>query len=173
MTKMTKKKLFTWVLLAFVAISLAFTAYRAFREDRQSPLTRQAPPVASTAGIPASTAPAAEGSNQILAYYFHGFARCQTCKKLEAYTQEAIATGFGPALKSGRIKWQAINVEEPNNRHFISDFQLTNKSVVLAIARGGAVKDWKNLPKIWELVGDKDRFLKYVQDEVRTYQARL
>jgi hypothetical protein len=28
---------------------------------------------------------------------------------------------------------------------------------------------WKNLQKIWELVGDKESFVKYVQSEVAEY----
>lgn len=189
---MTQKKLFTWALLTFIGASLALTAYRAAKDSREPKPTQQASPVADAAQIPTpaapispkttapkpkaagkTTAPAAKAAGQILAYYFHGFARCQTCRKLETYTQEAIETGFGPEIKSGRIKWQVFNVEEPENKHFIQDFQLNNKSVILAITQGGAVKDWKNLSQIWELVGDKEQFLKYVQGEVRSYQTKL
>ncbi len=189
---MTQKKLITWALSTFVGVSLVVTAYRAARESRKPGATTQScqdpeaargrspaaqidqTVVAPKPGTAAKMVPqAAKSKGNILAYYFHGFARCQTCRKLEAYSQEAIETGFGPELKSGRIKWQAVNVEEPGNRHFIQDFKLTNKSVVLAIARGGIVKDWKNLSMIWELVGDKGQFLKYIQDEMRTYQVKL
>ena len=36
--------------------------------------------------------------------------------------------------------------------------------------RGKQVR-WKNLPKVWELLPDKERFFDYVQGEVRGYLA--
>jgi hypothetical protein len=39
--------------------------------------------------------------------------------------------------------------------------------VILSRVENGKETTWKNLEKIWELVGDKGAFVKYVQDEVR------
>ena len=43
-------------------------------------------------------------SEKIIAYYFHGTRRCATCKKLEAYSKEAIETGSSnyKCLRAGR-----------------------------------------------------------------------
>ena len=40
-------------------------------------------------------------SSQFVAYYFHGNFRCATCRKLEAYSEEAITKGFVDQLASG------------------------------------------------------------------------
>jgi hypothetical protein len=40
---------------------------------------------------------------------------------------------------------------------------------VLVKISGGKQVKWKNLEKIWERVGDKDAFVKYIQDEIREY----
>jgi len=37
----------------------------------------------------------------VVAFYFHGNVRCATCRKLEAYTDEAIHSGFANALDDG------------------------------------------------------------------------
>ncbi|RPJ87468.1 MAG: hypothetical protein EHM18_00975 [Acidobacteria bacterium] len=112
-------------------------------------------------------APAAD--SRVIAYYFHGTTRCNTCRTIEAYALEAVQRGFGDALKAGKIEWRPLNVEEPANRHFIKDYQLYTRSVVLASYQGDKQLRWKNLDKVWELVGDKGQFTRYVQGEVKTF----
>ncbi len=109
------------------------------------------------------------GAVKIIAYYFHGTNRCTTCRTIEAYAREAVQIGFGDALKAGKLEWRALNVEEPANRHFIKDYQLYTRSVVLASYQGDKQVRWKNLDKVWELVGDKGQFTRYVQGEVKTF----
>lgn len=111
----------------------------------------------------------AVGTVKIIAFYFHGTNRCTTCRTIEAYAREAVQTGFGDALKAGKLEWRALNVEEPANRHFIKDYQLYTRSVVLASYQGDKQLKWKNLDKVWELVGDKGQFTRYVQGEVKTF----
>jgi len=108
-------------------------------------------------------------SHKVIAYYFHGTARCPSCRKIEAYSQEAVQNGFPDALKNGLLEWHVVNVEEPGNTHFVKDYQLYTKSLVIVDTRDSKQVRWKNLEKVWELLGDKDGFIKYVQDEVREY----
>ena len=105
----------------------------------------------------------------VVAFYFHGNARCGTCRTIEAYTGEAVESGFGEALESGALAWRVVNVDEKENKHFIEDFQLTNKSVVLAEYRAGKVVRYKNLDKVWQLVRSKERFVDYIQEEGRAF----
>ncbi|RPI27862.1 MAG: hypothetical protein EHM61_07040 [Acidobacteria bacterium] len=107
--------------------------------------------------------------SKVVAYYLHGTTRCNTCRTIEAYATEAVQTGFGDALKAGKVEWRTLNVEEPANRHFIKDYQLYTRSVVLASYQGDKQLRWKNLEKVWELVGDKPGFTRYVQTEVKSF----
>jgi hypothetical protein len=126
-----------------------------------------------TLALPALAAdePQSESEVQVVAYYFHGNMRCNTCRKLEAYSEEAISKGFADQIAAGELEWRAINTDEPDNKHYIKDFELTSKSLVLAEYRDGEVKRWKNLKLIWQLVGDKDGFLKYVRDTTTDFLA--
>lgn len=104
---------------------------------------------------------------KLIAYYFYGSKRCVTCKKLEAYTKEAIETGFAEQLKSGVLVWMPVNLDEGDNEHFRVDYNLYTKSVILSKRDKGNETEWKNLEKIWQLVrGDKEEYVKYIQDEV-------
>jgi hypothetical protein len=62
-----------------------------------------------------------------------------------------------------------VNVDEPENKHFIQDYQLVTRSLVLSLMSDGKEKKWKNLPDVWKLVRDKEKFYQYVKDEVGLY----
>jgi hypothetical protein len=109
------------------------------------------------------------GKHIVIVYYFHGTVRCATCEKFEKYTKEALETGFPAELKNGSLEWRVLNVEEPQNEHFVRDYQLTTRSVILVDVLDGQEKRRKNLTAIWDLVGNKDAFLEYIQSETRSY----
>ncbi len=131
----------------------------------------QRPIAARTAETtPAATSgkrPAAD--RKIVVYYIHGDARCPSCLKIESYTAEAVKTTFADSLKSGAIEWRPVNSDAKGNEHYMTDYQLVTKSVVLSEVRGGREVRWKNLPKVWELLGDKDSFETYIKREVAAF----
>jgi len=112
---------------------------------------------------------AAKSTDTVYVYYFHGDRRCATCRKLEEYSREAIESGFKEELTESTLVWRPTNYDKKDNEHFIKDYELFTKSLILSRARNGEEIDWKNLDKIWRLVGSKDKFIKYVQDEARDF----
>ena len=117
----------------------------------------------------AKKAPAAQLKSFIAAYYFHGNFRCPTCRKMEQYSREAIEKYFGEQLKNGVVVFQTINIDEPENQHFVQDYQLVTKSLVLVKYENGKQTAWKNLPAIWQNVGDQTAFFQYIKKEVAAY----
>jgi hypothetical protein len=111
--------------------------------------------------------------NYVIAYYFHGTFRCPTCHKLEQYSKEAIEANFKNELTSGKIVFKTVNVDEKANEHFVNDYQLYTKSLVISLVRGGKEEKFKNLTKIWEYVGNKQRFYDYVRDEIAAFLKEL
>ncbi len=125
---------------------------------------------AEAAAAPGGKAAAAAGPIRLVrVYYFRTDTRCASCRKIEAFTEEAIRSAFAKEIESGRVAWQVVNVDEARNRHFIHDYELYTKSVVVADVVDGGQARWKNLAKIWQLLDDRPAFLRYVQDEVRLY----
>ena len=107
----------------------------------------------------------AEGA-YVIAYYFHGQMRCPTCHKLEQYSKEAIESNFKDALASGKLKFKVVNVEDKGNEHYGKDYQLYTKSLILSLVKEDKEIKWKNMDKIWEYVGNKQRFIDYVKNGV-------
>jgi hypothetical protein len=118
------------------------------------------------------TAASQSGSHRVIAYYFHTNTRCSTCMKIEAYSKEAIEKGFPDELKNGTLEMRIVNYETPENRHFIKDYKLVSKSLVLVNMVNGKQTEWMNLRLVWQLTGHKDAFLNYVRKEVGSYLAK-
>lgn len=116
------------------------------------------PPDSNAAVTPA-------GHGQVIAYYFHGDRRCATCQKLEAYSHEAIETGFADRLNDSTLVWRVINFEQADNEHFAKDYELYSQAVILSRVVDGKEVGWVNLDQIWTLVGDKEKFVAYIQAE--------
>jgi len=88
---------------------------------------------------------------------------------MEAYAKEAIEKNFAKELEDGRLVFKAVNVEEKENEHFVDDYQLYTKALVISQIKDEKENQHKNLTKIWEYVRNKDRFVEYVTNEIRDY----
>jgi len=106
---------------------------------------------------------------KVVAYYFHGTMRCSTCRKLEQYSKEAVENYYKNELTSGKLEFKVINVEEKGNEHFVNDYRLYTKSLVLSLVKDGKEVKSRNLTKIWEYVGNKQRFYDYIKEEVANF----
>jgi len=139
-------------------------------QSKKIPIGPGSSPAKAERAEPASSARIAENvpsSPKLVVYYFHGNTRCVTCRKIESFAKSAIESGFTAELKSGQIQFRAVNVEEPKNEHFVQDYQLATRSVVLSRIRNDKQDAWKNLDQVWTLVRDPDAFERYVVDETK------
>ena len=136
------KKLIVMLLAAVAVISAGFFVFSVYAADGQTP------------------------SVKVIAYYFHGTFRCPTCHKLEQYSKEAIENNFKDELTSGKLKFEVVNVEDKGNEHYANDYKLYTKSLILSLVKDGKQIKWSNLDKIWEYVGNKQRFIDYVKSGV-------
>jgi hypothetical protein len=106
---------------------------------------------------------------KIIAYYFHGTYRCASCTKIEKWSYEAIRNSFPAALKEGKLLWRPVNVEKPENRHFVKQYSLFTKSLIVTEMKGEKQIRWKNLSEVWKLLRNQEKFFSYVTQEVRNY----
>lgn len=117
-----------------------------------------------------STTPAegveASPINRVTVYYFHGTFRCFTCTNMEKYAREAIENNFKDALRSGKIEFKAVDVEKPENEHFVKDYKLYTKSLILSLVKDGKEVKSKNLDKIWEFAHNRQKYIDYVTSEL-------
>ena len=190
---MNTRKLIKYLLLFFVIGSFALLVYKEFSPKNESKVTNivetwgekttvSVEPVPAPKSRPLkepatkqkekNPSPLTEVKSQnskVIAYYFHGTFRCSTCRTIEQYSHDAIQMYFAKELGNGRLEFRPVNIEEPGNKHFIQDYQLVTRSLVLSLVSDGKETKWKNLPDVWKLVRDKDKFFQYVKDEVEKF----
>lgn len=169
---MNTRKFITPLLTGFVLLSFGWVAFRSAQAARN---WRPPSAVEASAAVdrPASSTHSAGQDSKVIAYYFHVNVRCTTCRMIEAYSKEVIQDRFAKEIAAGRIEWRLVNVQSPENRHFIQDYQLFTKSLVLVLIKDGQQREYKVLNDTWELVGDKAAMQLYVEKEVRGFLRKL
>ena len=158
---MKAKRIIQVALLLFVAASVVYLVVGEFRKPPTAP--------AASHEAPTETARLDTKQAKVVAYYFHGNFRCVSCRKLESLAHEAVINAFAEEIKRGDLQWRAVNVEQRENEHFISDYRLFSRSLVLVKFKNGEQVEYKNLIKAWELLGDDAALKNYVRLEVRSY----
>ena len=153
---MSGKKLLTGFLLLFVVASVGFLLVKESRRGSQA------------AARPSVPAVAASGPG-VVAYYFHGRVRCASCVKIGNLSGKAIRDRFPEELRTGVLAFRQVNIDEPENRHFIDDFRLSSQALVVVEYRDGRPVRWVNLEKVWTLLDSEKEFLPYVQEGVSSY----
>jgi hypothetical protein len=101
--------------------------------------------------------------------YFSSDVRCATCVRIEHMTREVVERNFATELENGRIEIQVVNLDGPGNAHFVQDYRLISKTVIVSdLARGEEIR-WENLQQVWTKQRDKQAFEAYVVDAVRRH----
>jgi len=148
---MNSKNILRVVLLSFVAISVVVMATRVIRESAAAKAQ------AITESLPA---------NGVVVYYFHSNTRCPTCQKIEEIAHEAVEKRFAKELANGTVQWHTVNYEASENAQIAEEFEIMFPSVVIVRRENGSQTEWKNLSRVWQLVGDRPSFSEYVMQEV-------
>ncbi len=77
---------------------------------------------------------------------------------------------FAKELNEGKVEIKTINVEEPENQHFIEDFKLVIRCVVVEKVVGNKSQELTKLEKVWDYIhGNKEDFFRYIQENVQKY----
>ena len=116
-----------------------------------------------------STTNPQNAQKKLVVYYFYTTARCYSCNMIENLTKTAVQEGFKDLVGKGCIEFKALNIESPGNEHFVQDYKLYTKSVIMSDLQSGKESRWKNLDQVWVLLRDESKFIDYVKREVKTY----
>lgn len=167
---MVKKPLahLVWLLLAVLMTQAGAFAAQNSKSGKNTKQTKTETSEAARAKAPEAA------THTVVVYYFYTEPRCDSCKKIEAFTKEALNNKFATELKSGRLVWMPIDVKKEGNWHYVEEFKITSKSVIAADYKGekpnkDQLLNWKNLEQIWPLLKDKPKFIEYIQSETQAY----
>lgn len=66
-------------------------------------------------------------------YYTHSTNRCAGCKAIEDQTIETLNSDFKMELESGKIKFTAVNIDEPANKDFVEQYEVWGSSLFIKL----------------------------------------
>ena len=89
--------------------------------------------------------------------------------RIERLTRETVEKNFAAEIASGRIVLNTINLDGPGNEHFVQDYQLISKTVIVSDRAKGQEVQWENLQEVWSKQKDEQAFEAYVVDAVRRH----
>jgi len=112
---MKTKTIITIGLLLFVCVSVAYLVIKEVRSASQSPSEKtNLPPAEQDRQTP----------SKVVVYYFHGTARCTTCRKFEAFTDEIIHRDFAAELAPAHSPHPAATQQTgsglPGSSHYVN-----------------------------------------------------
>lgn len=162
-------------LLGLVALYVGMLALLAATPADQK--AGAASPAAAAGGAAAASGQAAavekSAPDRVVVYYFHTTQRCATCRRIEEWSGQALTAAFAADLGDSSLVFVPVNTDEKANQHFLKDYELYTKALIVSDTKDGAQLGWENLQKVWEYAGSQERFFAYVQGEVRKHLAAV
>lgn len=158
---MIPKQIIRSVLLLAVFGSLAIWANRQYQKSQAIDAASQAPPAAEEL-------PQVEGDQVIMTYFISG-TRCESCETIEALARETAEKDFPDAMSNKSLVFRVIDTGDASRHHYIKDYQLTSKTVILSHRVQGKETEWSDMPKVWDLLDDGPAFHAYLGEQIQKY----
>lgn len=155
---LTIKQVLKWALMALAAVG-CWAAIQQARKVADLPAIPQA--VVTTRSVVAP--------DVIQVTFFSSDVRCTTCVRIERLTRECVERNFAQELLSGRVRFRTINLDESGNQHFIRDYRLISKTVIVSDLAKGQEVGWENMQNVWTKQRDEAAFEAYIVDAVRRH----
>ncbi len=152
------KSFLKWALVALAAVGCWAAIQQARQMTELTAVRREA--VKTQPGV---------APDAILVTYFSSDVRCATCVRIEQLTRETVERNFPAELKSGRIVLRTVNLDGPGNEHFVQDYSLISKTVIVSDLAKGQEVGWENLQQVWTMQKDEQAFDAYVVEAVRRH----
>jgi ABC-type glycerol-3-phosphate transport system substrate-binding protein len=147
------KKGIQWALLLLVVAG--FVAAGMKSRPSGEPTMDATPASTVTATVTSAKAP-------VTVTYFTTDARCVSCRKIEDYTKLAVDRTLEDQTMADAIHFQTINVDFPENQHFIADYDIAFKTVVISYLDADGKQQWQKMDRVWELLSDPIAFQGYL-----------
>jgi len=106
--------------------------------------------------------------NRLEIYAFHGTRQCETCKNMKANTKATLDKYFAAELKSGKIVYQVIDVDDEKNEKIAEKFQATGTALMINNVVNGKdnISDWSDFA--FDKANDAAAFIPELKVKIQT-----
>ena len=155
---MNIKTILRWVLLVIVVGSVGVYGLQKSRKHDPEPIE---------ASVSQNTALAT-----VVVTYFTTAVRCDSCRTIERLSRQAIEEGFPKEVANGEVVFRVLNTDREENQHFLTDYELTNKTVIVSHQKSGKQTEWVNRQDVWLLFDEPAEFLDYLREPVKRFLGK-
>ena len=106
-------------------------------------------------------------ADRIEIIYFHATARCVTCIKLEEYIKETVDEFFQKEIANGKMSFQEVNVDLPENKELALKFRAVGSSLKINEIYDKADHIEEDT-RVWRYLNDKDNFKNYLKNRIES-----
>jgi hypothetical protein len=104
--------------------------------------------------------------NHLEVYAFHGTRQCETCKNMKANTKATLDKYFSEEMKSGKIVFQIIDVDDVKNEKLAEKFQATGTALMVDNVVNGKdnIIDWSDFA--FDKANDAEAFVPELKTKI-------
>ncbi|MBU0708169.1 hypothetical protein KJ596_00250 [Patescibacteria group bacterium] len=158
---MNKNVIFSTCLI-LITIALLFSIKGVANKSTDRPST-----LGSTQ--PASVEPQQEKvpADKIEVVHFHGTRQCWSCLTIGEYTLQTIKDKFPEEYQSGKIVFEDINSELPENKEIVNKYQARGSSLFVNTINNNKDSITEDTT-VWRLVTSQIQFTDYFENKLKT-----
>lgn len=115
-----------------------------------------------------TSATSTSATDHLEVYAFHGTRQCTTCKNMKANTKATLDKYFSEDLKSGKIVFRIIDVDDTANEKLAEKFQATGTALMINKVVNGKdnIIDWSDFA--FEKANDANVFIPELKAKITT-----
>jgi len=98
-------------------------------------------------------------------YHFHGTAQCYSCKTVGAYAEETVNLFYQDEIRSGKIVFQSINYDLPENKELATKYGVGGSSLWIGVYDSQGFHPEQNTD-VWLKINNKDDYLLYLKSVI-------
>lgn len=105
-------------------------------------------------------------NDKVYVYAFHGTNQCTTCKNMKANTKETLDTYFSEELKTGKIIFQIVDVDDAKNEKLAEKFEATGTALMIQQIKNDKEKIVDLSDMAFEKANNKDLFIADLKSKI-------
>jgi len=100
---------------------------------------------------------------RIEVYHFHATQQCSSCIAVGNLAEETINTYFSDELKSGKIVFDSINIDLPENKVLVDKYEAKGSSLIIGVYyKDGSFTKEENT-NVWYKISNKADYMNYLK----------
>jgi len=101
----------------------------------------------------------------ILVVKFEPARPCQSCANIGDFAKETIELHFPEDYKSGRISYETVNFQDPENIDMVKRYGVSGSSLYINVIKDGK-EEIIDANDMWSYVWDKEEYIKVFKDKL-------